>query len=50
VPDNDAKVRGGIKAGDNQTEMCIYTIPSGFVGYFHQGYVSLSSGVRSASM
>jgi hypothetical protein len=50
VPDTDSKVRGGIRAGDNQTEMCIYTVPSGFIGYFMQGYVSLSSGVRSASM
>lgn len=50
VPDTQTKVRGAIIAGDNQTEMAIYTIPSGYVGYFHQGYVSLSSTIRAATM
>ena len=42
VPDTDADVRAIISIGVGQTEMCIYTVPSGKTGYFYGGYVSLS--------
>jgi hypothetical protein len=50
VPDTASKIRGVIMDGDNQTEMCIYTVPSNFRAYFEKGYVGLSSTIRAASM
>lgn len=50
VPDTATKVRGVIVAGENQTEMAIYTIPSGYKGYLWKGAISLTSTIRTASM
>ena len=50
VPDTATKVRGVINAGENQTEMAIYTIPSGYKGYLWKGAISITSTIRSASM
>jgi hypothetical protein len=42
VPDTAAKVRAIMNNGNNQTLMCIYTIPSGYVGYLYRGEAGLT--------
>ena len=42
VPDTASDVRAVINNGNNQTEMCIYTIPAGKQGFFLGGYVSMN--------
>ena len=43
IPDTHTKIRGVINAGDDQTEMAIYTVPSGKDAYFLQGYTQLTN-------
>ncbi len=40
VPTDVTKIRAYVRIGNNQTLMCIYTIPAGKTGYFWGGYVS----------
>ncbi len=49
VPDTANTVRANITNGDNQTEMCIYSVPAGKTAYFLGGYVSQLIETRSAS-
>ena len=42
VPSNASEIRAQINNGNNQTLMCIYTIPAGKTGYFYGGSVSYS--------
>jgi len=42
VPDAGADVRAIIDNGNNQTLMCIYTVPAGKTGLFTQGYVAMA--------
>jgi len=42
VPTDKTKVRAKITNGNNQTLMCIYTIPAGKTGYFYGGYTTLA--------
>lgn len=44
VPNDLTEVRAQINDGNNQTLMCIYTIPAGKTGYFWGGYVSVAGG------
>lgn len=51
VPDNSSDVRAGIRGGNNQTLMCVYTVPNGKTGYFWGGYVAVSrAGVQPANV
>lgn len=43
IPDTATKVRGMITQGEGQTEMAIYTIPSGKVGYLDNWYALLTN-------
>ena len=48
VPNDLAEVRAQINNGNNQTLMCIYTVPSGKTGYFWGGYVTMATtGVQA---
>ena len=49
VPDTAAGIKAKITIGSGQTEMCIYTIPSGKTGYFIGGYVSKSRAIASVA-
>lgn len=50
VPGSASDIRAKISIGNNQTLMCIYTVPNGKTGYFIGGYVSMaSSGVQNQS-
>ena len=49
VPTVQAEKRLVIKVDAQQTEMCTYTIPAGYTGYFIGGYVSLSRVLASAT-
>jgi len=42
VPVDDTKVRARITDGNNQTLMCIYTVPANHTAFFKAGYVALS--------
>jgi len=42
VPVDKLKIRAIIDDGENQTEMAIYTVPSGCTALFMQGYVGIS--------
>jgi len=51
VPDTASEVRGMIRIGNEQTLMCIYTIPSGCIGYMYSSYVAYGkSSSTGASM
>lgn len=50
VPDIDANVRAIINDGNNQTLMCIYTIPAGKTGYFTGGYITISDKIAAAAI
>jgi hypothetical protein len=39
-----ANIYAGVQIGDGQTQMAIYTIPSGKSGYFIKGYVGIGAG------
>lgn len=43
------KIRSGILTGSGQTEMAIYTVPAGYIGYLYQGYTGLSRGSYQAA-
>jgi hypothetical protein len=50
VPTDTTKIRAVIDDGDNQTEMCIYTVPADKCGFFMGGYVGIDKvGSRGAS-
>ena len=49
VPQVEADIRAVIDNGNNQTLMCIYTVPNGKTGYFWGGYVSISRGPAAAT-
>lgn len=49
VPQVAADIRAIIRDGNNQTLMCIYTIPAGKTGYFWGGYVAVSRGVPTSA-
>lgn len=49
VPDTPADVRAMIRNGNNQTLMCIYTVPADKTGYLYNGYVTISRGVAAAA-
>lgn len=44
VPSLATDIRAIINNGNNQTLMCVYTVPAGKTGYFWAGYVSISRG------
>jgi hypothetical protein len=49
VPTDKSKIRAMITDGNNQTLMCIYTVPKGKEGYFLGGYVATTkTGGKSA--
>lgn len=51
VPDDSSDIRAGIRNGNNQTLMCVYTVPNGKTGYFWGGYVAVSrSGPQPANV
>ena len=47
VPQTASKKRGEIHTGSNQTEMAIYTIPSGYEGYLVEGHASIAGSVKN---
>lgn len=49
VPDTAADIRAMIRAGNNQTLMCIYTIPNGKTGYMREVYISVSRAGQQAA-
>ena len=49
VPDTASKIRAVIVNGDNQTEMCIWTVPKGCRAFFLGGYVSISRATSSGA-
>lgn len=49
VPTTATDIRAIINNGNNQTLMCIYTVPAGKTGYFWGGYVSISRGPASTA-
>ncbi len=49
VPQTATKIRATIAVGAGQTEMCIYTIPAGYIGYFYGGYVAMSRSSRASA-
>ena len=49
VPNTATKVRAIINNGNNQTLMCIYSVPVGKTAYFLQGYVALSNKNAAAA-
>jgi len=49
VPNVATTIRVKIPIGSEQTEMCIYTIPNGYTGYFLGGYVALSRSQSSGT-
>ena len=49
VPQTVTDIRAIINNGNNQTLMCIYSVPSGKTGYFWGGYVSVSRGPSSST-
>ena len=49
VPTVATTIRAQINNGNNQTLMCIYTVPAGKTGYFWAGYVSLASGALASN-
>lgn len=49
VPTVSTTIRAMINDGNNQTLMCIYTVPAGKTAFFWGGYVSISRGPASAA-
>ena len=49
VPNTAADVRAMIRNGNNQTLMCIYTVPAGFTALFTAGYVAFSKAVPTSA-
>jgi len=49
VPQDGAKVRGVVHADNNQTEMAVYTIPNGKVGYMRGWYASTAGAKKDSS-
>jgi hypothetical protein len=43
VPDTATKIRARVENGNNQTQMALFTIPSGYTGYIVKAYGSTSS-------
>ena len=43
IPDNISSVTAVIRGHANQTEMCVYTVPRGYVAFFLQGYVGMGN-------
>ena len=49
VPDDADSIRAMIQPENNQTEMALYTIPSGKTGYMRSWYVTTAGGSRSSA-
>ncbi len=50
VPDTASDVRAQVVNGNNQTLMCIYTVPAGFTGFFTQGYVAMAKSSSNTAI
>lgn len=49
VPDDTTKIRAMIRDGNNQTLMCIYSVPRGKTAYFISGYVAVSEKTNASA-
>jgi hypothetical protein len=49
VPDDSTKIRAVISIGNNQTEMALYTVPSGKTAYIRELYASTAGGSRTSN-
>lgn len=48
VPTNKTKIRAVIDPLNQQTLMCVYTVPSGYTGYLTRGYASTSGASKTS--
>lgn len=48
TPTDTTKIRAMIRDGNNQTLMCVYSVPAGKTAYFMAGYVAFSKGKANA--
>jgi len=46
VPDTNADIRAVVDPDNQQTLMCVYTVPAGKTGYLTRGYASTSGGSK----
>jgi hypothetical protein len=49
VPDDSSTIRALINNGNNQTLMCIYTVPAGKTAYFISGYVAYAKSSNTGA-
>ena len=48
VPTDKSKIRAVVQPDNNQTEMCIYTVPTGYSAYLYRFYADTAGASRSA--
>ncbi len=49
IPDDPTKIRAIIDPTNQQTEMCVYTVPAGKTGYMRDWYIATSGGNKASS-
>ena len=49
VPDTNADIRAVIDPNNQQTEMCVFTVPAGKTGYLTRGYASTAGANRNSN-
>ena len=48
IPTDKSKIRALVHPENNQTEMCIYTVPTGYSAYLYRFYVDTAGASRTA--